>query len=291
MTSLALLLVILSAFGHSIWNYLTKSSRYKVTFLWLMLLASGIIYCLPFWYRVNKYPIPIQGWKYIFATVVIHSFYFTFLGLAYRRGDLSTVYPIARGITPALIPFLAFFLLREFPSTLGGVGIVLIVAGVQIVSLPGLTRSSLLRFWQDLHRGPVGFAFLTGLMTTFYTLVDRQGVQIVDPFVYIYLQMVLTGFVLMPWMIIRRTKEISYEWKVNKWRVGAVGLLCVGAYLMVLSAMRLPVKVSYVAAVRECSIIFSTLLGLLLLRENRGLQKLLCAIIIVVGIICISLAK
>lgn len=291
MTSLALLLVILSAFGHSIWNYLTKSSRYKVTFLWLMLLASGIIYCLPFWYRVNKYPIPIQGWKYIFATVVIHSFYFTFLGLAYRRGDLSTVYPIARGISPALIPFLAFFLLREFPSTLGGVGIVLIVAGVQIVSLPGLTRSSLLRFWQDLRRGPVGFAFLTGLMTTFYTLVDRQGVQIVDPFVYIYLQMVLTGFVLMPWMIIRRTKEISYEWKVNKWRVGAVGLLCVGAYLMVLSAMRLPVKVSYVAAVRECSIIFSTLLGLLLLRENRGLQKLLCAIIIVVGIICISLAK
>lgn len=291
MTSLALLLVILSAFGHSIWNYLTKSSRYKVTFLWLMLLASGIIYCLPFWYRVNKYPIPIQGWQYIFATVVIHSFYFTFLGLAYRRGDLSTVYPIARGISPALIPFLAFFLLREFPSTLGGVGIVLIVAGVQIVSLPGLTRSSLLRFWQDLRRGPVGFAFLTGLMTTFYTLVDRQGVQIVDPFVYIYLQMVLTGFVLMPWMIIRRMKEISYEWKVNKWRVGAVGLLCVGAYLMVLSAMRLPVKVSYVAAVRECSIIFSTLLGLLLLRENRGLQKLLCAIIIVVGIICISLAK
>lgn len=291
MTPLALILVFLSALGHSGWNYLAKASRYKVTFLWLMLLSSGVIYGIPFWYRLRSYPIPADGWPYILATVAIHSLYFSFLGMAYKHGDLSTVYPIARGTAPALIPFLAAIWLREFPSALGGVGITMVVIGIQVVGLPGLSRSSLIGFWQDLHRGPVGFAFLTGLMTTLYTVVDRQGVQRVDPFVYIYLQMVLTGFLLMPWIITRRRVEIRYEWKANKWRAGAVGLLCVGAYLMVLSAMRLPVKVSYIAAGRECSIIFSALLGIVVLNEPRGFQKIIGAAIVVLGIGFIVIAR
>lgn len=291
MTSLALILVLISAFGHSGWNFLTKSSRYKVSFLWLMLLASGVIYGIPFWYRLKNYPIPGNGWPYIIATIIIHSLYFSFLGMAYRKGDLSIVYPIARGTAPALIPFLAAMWLKEFPSILGAVGIILVVIGIQIVGLPGLSRSSLKHFWQNIHRGPVGFAALTGIMTTLYTLVDRQGVHRVDPFIYIYLQMVLTAFLLMPWMIIWKHKEVRYEWKANKWRAGAVGLLCVGAYLLVLSAMRLPVKISYIAAARECSIIFSTLLGVLILHEQRGLQKLIGAMVIVAGIIFISFAR
>jgi drug/metabolite transporter (DMT)-like permease len=293
MTSLALILVLSSALGHSGWNYLTKSSKHKVTFLWLMLMAAGVIYGIPFWYRLRSHPIPADGWPYILATGMIHSLYFSFLGMAYKRGDLSTVYPIARGTAPALVPFVAAVWLHEFPSGLGAIGIALVVVGIQIVGLPGLSRSSLNQFWQSLRHGPVGFALLTGLMTTLYTIVDRQGVQPdrVDPFVYIYLQMVLTAFFLMPWIITRRREEIHYEWTVNKWRAGVVGLLCVGTYLLILSAMRLPVKVSYIAAGRECSILFSTLFGTLLLHEPRGLQKLIGAVVIVLGIGCIAFAR
>ena len=291
MTLLALILVLSAALGHSTWNYLTKSSRYKVTFLWMMLIASGIIYGIPFWYRLRSHPIPVNGWSYILATALIHLLYFLFLGMAYKQGDLSTVYPIARGTAPALVPFVAAAWLNEFPSILGAVGIALVVIGIQIVSLPGLSRSSLGKFWRDLRHGPIRFAFLTGLMTTFYTVVDKQGVQRVDPFVYIYLMFVLTALFLTPWMITRRREEINYEWTKNKWRSGAVGLLCLGAYLLILSAMTLPIKVSYITAGRECSILFSTLLGTLLLREPRGLQKIIGAIVIVMGIGCIVFAR
>jgi drug/metabolite transporter (DMT)-like permease len=292
MTSLALTLVLLSALGHSSWNYLAKSSKHKVVFLWLMLIASGVIYGIPFWYRLRSHPIPADGWPYILATALIHSLYFTFLGMAYRHGDLSTVYPIARGTAPALVPFVAATWLHEFPSALGAGGIALVVIGIQIVGLPGLSRLSLARFWHDLSRGPVGFAFLTGLTTTLYTVVDRQGVQRVDPFIYEYLQFVLCALFLMPWMITRKREEIKYEWTANRWRAGIVGLVCFGTYLLVLSAMAMPgIKVSYITAGRECSILFSTLFGILLLREPRGLQKVIGAVIIVTGIGCIAFAR
>jgi len=293
MTTLALILILISALGHSSWNYLTKSSRHKVVFLWIMLIASEVIYGVPFWYRLQSHPVPTAGLPYILATCVIHALYFSFLGMAYRRGDLSTVYPVARGTAPALIPFVAMLWPGEFPSALGAAGIALVVMGIQIVSLPGLSRSALSQFWHDLSRGPVGFAFLTGLMTTAYTLVDRGGVQHarIDPLIYVYLQLVITALFLAPWMITSKRKEIRYEWTANKWRAGAVGLLCMGSYGLVLTAMALPVKISYIAAGRECSILFSTLLGILLLREPRGRQKVIGAVVIVLGIGCIAFAK
>ena len=135
-------------------------------------------------------------------------------------------------------------------------------------------------------------AFLTGLMTTLYTVVDRQCVRnSIDPFVYIYLQMVVTAFFLAPWMIARKREEIRYEWSAHKWRAGVVGLLCVGAYGTILWVMTLPVKISYIAAGRECSILFSSLLGIILLNEQRGLQKLVGASVIVAGIVCIIFAR
>ena len=157
MTSLALILVIFSALGHSVWNYLAKSSRHKVVFLWMMLIASGVIYGVPFWLRLRSHPIPADGWLYVLATCAIHSLYFSFLGMAYRRGDLSTVYPVARGTAPALIPFLAWIWLGkgERPSELGAAGIALVVMGIWVVGLPGFSRSSLRRFWQAQFRiGP-----------------------------------------------------------------------------------------------------------------------------------------
>ena len=291
MTPLALILVIISALGHSAWNYLTKSSKHKVVFLWLMLIASGIIYGIPFLWRLRSYPIPASGWPYVLATCTIHALYFSFLGMAYRRGDLSTVYPVARGTAPALIPFLAAAWLQEFPSRLGAAGIALVVIGIQIVSLPGFSGAALRRFWHDLSRGPVGLAFLTGLMTTLYTLVDRKGVQHIDPFVYIYVQMVVTAFFLAPWMIARKREEIRYEFLAHKWRAAVVGLLCVGAYGTILWVMTLPVKISYIAAGRECSILFSSLLGILVLNEQRGIQKLVGASVIIAGIVCITFAR
>ncbi|MFQ6003486.1 MAG: EamA family transporter, partial [Candidatus Zixiibacteriota bacterium] len=126
MTSTALIFILLAALLHATWNYLAKKSRDKLSFLWLFVLAAMVIYFVPFVYRLSSRNIPTDGWIYIFATGLIHAFYFWFLGAAYERGDLSTIYPIARGTAPVLVPFLAAGWLREFPSLLGAFGIGLV---------------------------------------------------------------------------------------------------------------------------------------------------------------------
>jgi len=291
MTSTALVLILLAAFLHSTWNYLAKKSYDKLSFLWLFLIAAMVIYFVPFVYWLRSHQIPMNGWIYILATGLIHAFYFWFLGAAYERGDLSTVYPIARGTAPVLVPFLAAGWLGEFPSVLGGLGIGLVAVGIYTINLPGFSLRSLLETWRAMRHGPVLLAFSTGIMTTLYTVVDKLGVQLVDPFIYIYLMFVLSVLFLAPWMFWRKRKELRDEWATNKRTIGIVGFMCLGTYLLVLSAMATPSKISYIAAGRECSIFFSALFGILLLKELHGLQKIAGAILIVLGVGCIAFAR
>ena len=291
MTPSALILILLAALLHATWNYLAKKSRDKLSFLWLFVLAAIVIYFLPFVYRLRSHHIPTNGWIYIFATGFIHAFYFWFLGAAYERGDLSTVYPIARGTAPVLVPFVAAGWLRESPSVLGAFGIGLVAVGIYTINLPNFSWRALLQVWRAMRRGPVLLAFSTGITTTLYTVADKQGVQSVDPFIYIYLMFVLSVLFLTPWMLLRKRKELRNEWMTNKRTIGLVGFMCLGTYLMVLSAMATPSKISYIAAGRECSIIFSALFGILLLKESHGRLKIVGAIVIVLGLVCIAFAK
>lgn len=291
MTTTALIFILLAALLHATWNYLAKKSRDKLAFLWLFLIVAMVIYFVPFVYRLRSHHIPTDGWIYIFATGLIHAFYFWFLGAAYERGDLSTVYPIARGTAPVLVPFVAAGWLREFPSVLGALGIGLVAVGIYTINLPDFSWRGSLQTWRAIRHGPVLLAFSTGIMTTLYTVVDKRGVQSVDPFIYIYLMFVLSVLFLTPWMLLRKRKELRNEWVNNKRTIGLVGFMCLGTYLLVLSAMATPSKVSYIAAGRECSIIFSALFGILLLKELHGRQKIVGAVVIVLGLVCIAFAK
>ncbi|MFQ6041634.1 MAG: DMT family transporter [Candidatus Poribacteria bacterium] len=291
MTPIALIFVLLAALLHATWNYLAKKSRDKFSFLWLFIIAAMIIYFAPFVYWLRSHHIPTDGWRYILATGLIHAFYFWFLGAAYERGDLSTVYPIARGTAPVLVPFLAAGWLREFPSLLGAFGIGLVALGIYTINLPDFSWGGIWQAWRAMRHGPVRLSFSTGVMTTLYTVVDKRGVQFVDPFIYIYLMFVLSVLFLTPWMLLRKRKELRNEWLTNKRTIGLVGVMCLGTYLLILSAMATPSKVSYIAAGREGSILFSALFGILLLKELRGRQKIVGAIVIVFGLVCIALAK
>ena len=291
MTTIALIFILMAALLHATWNYLAKKSRDKLAFLWLFVLTATVIYFVPFVYWLRSHHIPTDGWIYIFATGLIHAFYFWFLGAAYERGDLSTVYPIARGTAPVLVPFVAAGWLREFPSALGAFGIGLVAVGIYAINLPGFSWRGLLQTWRVMRHGPVLLAFSTGIMTTLYTVVDKRGVQFVDPFIYIYLMFVLSMLFLTPWMLLRKRKELQNEWMNNKRTIGLVGFMCLGTYLLVLSAMATPSKVSYIAAGRECSILFSALFGVLLLNELRGRQKIMGAVVIVLGLVCIAFAR
>jgi drug/metabolite transporter (DMT)-like permease len=290
MTGIALGIVLASAFLHAGWNYLLKTSDRKIVFIWWFLLASLVIYLPLFLYFYADAPIPHAGWICIVATGLIHAAYFWFMGGAYQRGDLSLVYPLARGSGPLIVPILAVILLREEITPLGGFGIGLIIAGIYCVHLRSFNHGAFLEPFRALRGGASLWAFFTGLMIAAYSLVDKVGVGLVYPPVYIYIMSLITWLALTPWILIRERSRLREEWKNRAGAIFIVGFFSSFTYLMILFALTMG-KVSYVAAVREVSIVLSAYFGVFYLREKHGLQKLIGAATIALGVVAIGLSR
>lgn len=290
MNGTALAIVLASAFLHAGWNYLLKKSDRKIVFIWWFLLLFAIIYFPMLLYFLPGTSIPPAGWSCIVASGLIHGAYFWFMGGAYQRGDLSLVYPLARGSGPLLVPMLAVALLGEEIAPLGGIGILFIIGGVYCVHLRSFTNTAFLEPFRALRGGASLWALFTGLAIAFYSLVDKVGVGLVDPPVYIYIMMLITWLTITPWVLIRERHGLKAEWRRRKGAIVVVGFLCGFTYLMVLFALTMS-KVSYVAAVREVSIVLSAYFGIVSLREKHGRQKLLGAVLITLGVIAIGVSR
>ncbi len=290
MSAVAMSIVLASAFLHAGWNYLLKKSERKIVFIWWFLLVCGIVYLPIFLYTFPKIAIPVQGWYCIVATGLIHGVYFWCMGGAYQRGDLSLVYPLARGSGPLFVPILATILLKEEISPLGMTGIALIVGGIYCVHLCSFTRSAFLEPFRALRHGASPWALFTGLAIASYSLVDKVGVGIVYPPVYIYLMFLITWLMITPWVLIRERRWLKSEWQSRKGSIVVVGFLSGFTYLMILFALQMS-KVSYVAAVREVSIVLSAFFGIAWLGEKNGRQKLIGAFFIMLGVIAIGLSR
>ncbi len=122
------------------------------------------------------------------------------------------------------------------------------------------------------------------------TLVDKVSVTIVYPPIYIYLMFVISLLLLSPYVLAKERLMIKKEWQINKVPILIVGFLDLFAYMMILFALRIS-KVSYVAAAREVGIVFSVLIGIMLLKEKNAPQKLAGAILITLGVIFIGLGS
>ena len=290
MSGLALGIVLASAFLHAGWNYLLKKSERKIAFIWWFLLMSMFLYLPVFLYYYPKAGIAPAGWLCIAATGIIHGIYFWCIGGAYQRGDLSLVYPLARGAGPLLIPILAMVLLREEVSPAGMMGIALIITGIYCVHLRSFTGAALLLPFRALRGGASLWAVCTGLSIAFYSLVDKVGVGLVYPPVYIYLMLMISWLMITPWVLIRERKWLVSEWQSRKGSAVVVGFLSGFTYLMVLFALTMS-KVSYVAAVREVSIVLSAYYGIVWLGESHGRQKLIGAVLITLGVVVIGLSR
>ena len=290
MSGLALGIVVFAAFLHASWNYLAKKSRNKLAFIWWAILFSVILFFPMFIYYWPSVTISATGWLCIAATGVLHAFYFWFMGRAYERGDLSLVYPLSRGSGPLFVPILAVVFINEQLSITGVLGIVLVIVGIFVIHLRAFSIESFLEPFRALRGGASLWALCTGGTIAGYSLVDKVGVANVHPPVYIYLMFVISLLLLSPYIFVKERVDLRKEWNINKMQILIVGFLDLFTYLMILFALQIS-KVSYVAAAREVSIVFSAFLGIMLLQEKHAPQKLTGAVLISLGVVLIGFSK
>jgi drug/metabolite transporter (DMT)-like permease len=288
MTLFSLALLVLAAVLHALSNALIKLSRDKLAFTWWMLTASAII-GLPLIFFVGDPP-PI-GWLLIIVSGLIEAVYFITLTRAYSLGDLSQVYPLARGSAPLFVLLWALLFLGEQPTPLGVIGIFTVVTGLYLVNLPSIAdwKRPLLGFRSTAAR----WALLTGLLISIYSSIDKVGMRYVDPLPYLYLFLVVTWIALSAqWLHPDRRAALRAEVQIDRRRVlsnaAAVAVLGGGAYALVLAALRLS-PVSYVSPVRELSVVIGAWIGVRFMGEQGGRLRIFAALLVALGIMIIAL--
>jgi drug/metabolite transporter (DMT)-like permease len=282
----ALALVVCAAVLHTVWNALAKRADNQFLFLWCsvsvataLLLPLGLL-------RLPAERAPTSGLPFVAASVIIHALYFWALGRAYRHGDFSRVYPMARGLGVALVPLVALPLFGEGLSWLGSLGVGLVVLGIAALgTLPPAPNASVAR----ASGAGTAWTLVTGLTIAAYSLVDKAGVTRLHPVPYIALMGVGLSVVLAP-LVLADRRALGREWR-RHWRTILVAsAMNLTSYLLVLFAFRLS-KVGYVVAARELSILFSAFIGSLWLGEGRLAPRLAGASVVLAGVVCVALAR
>jgi len=284
----ALLMVTAAALIHAAWNALAKRGRDQLAFLWAAQSLAGV-WLVPFaLWRLRIDGLPAAGVPYVVVTIVLHAVYFYTLGTAYRHGEFSLVYPVARGLGVAVVPVLAFVAWGERLSPLGVAGVGLVVAGIVGLHVTGVGAANLLGRLRASGAG-TGWALATGLVIAAYSVNDKVGVAHVHPVVYITLMGFGVTLLLAP-VVVRRRGALAREFATNWPALLIASGLTLTGYLLVLFAFRLS-KTGYVVAAREMSIVLSVLIGRVGLGEETSWRRLAGAALVFVGVACVALAR
>ncbi len=289
MTGVAFALVLASAMSHASWNFLLKRSEHKVAFLWSMAGVSFVVFLVPAVIFVYRDGIGWQGIAFGCVTALLHGAYGLALARGYQLGDLSIVYPIARGMGTALIPLAAVLLLGESISAWGGVGIGLVVLGVLFVQLQSLHPRDLRHPVRNMAGPATLMAILTGIFITCYSLWDKKALDYLAPATVNEFSM--AGYVLlMPPLVFREGRSsLVREWRERGLSIVAAGIMAPLGYVFVLVALTTS-RVSYVAPAREVGIVLGALLGVILLGEGYGRIRIFGSSFIVAGVLTLGLA-
>ena len=290
MTGLALTLVVLSAVAHATWNFLFKRGARQEVFIWWTQVSITTLLLPVAVALVWREPVSYPGWWFVLGTAIAHALYFVLLGRGYRYGDLSVVYPIARGTGPSLVPILGVVVLGETVAPVAIAGIVGVVSGIYVVHWWGQFSNVLRDPFRLVSEPGTRYALLTGTVIAAYSVWDKVGVRYVSPFAYMYLMSLGSAVFLAPYVWrAHGTAAMRAEWRSSYPRILAVSGLMFLAYGLVLSAFRIA-QVSYVSPAREVGIVMGVLLGVLVLKEPFGKGRILGSCLIVLGLVLIALA-
>jgi len=283
MSNLAFSLIIFSSVMHALWNLLVKQSHHKTVFIWWMFVSSGLMFSLLL--LLLRQPLPIPDSRVMLMALgggSCFALYHLLTGRAYSSGDISLTYPLCQ-TSMLYVPVWGMILLHERLSIIGGTGIALVALGTYSVQLQKFTLNELLRPFRNIGESSVRFALAAGFVYSIGVMFDKAGVQLYSPLYFTWL-MVFVMFTLMSINLLRDRYrgKVTAEWQAN-WKL----ILMSGPILMAsFIAFRYGLKmapVSYAVPIRQISILFGVLLGMLFLKESYGKIRLASAVLILLG--------
>ena len=279
MEPIAIILILSAAVMHAVWNAFVKMDGDRLMTMAVVISTTGLLAPL---LLLTGPPPALESWPYIVLSVLLNNAYFLFLIEAYRFGDLSQVYPIARGSAPLLVAVGAALFANEQLSIAGLAGIFIISAGtISLVWGSGLRMSA--------EKRSIIFALLTGLMIASYTIIDGIGVRLSgNPASYIGWLFILSPLPIAFIAILRRRGE-AIVYIRNNWKLAVLGgALNLGSYGLSIWALNLA-AMAHVSAMRETSVIIAALIGTQLLGESFGKRRILAAMVVAIGVVLITL--
>ena len=281
MTTGVFAMVLGAALFHAVWNALVKVNADRLVMIAIMQMSQVAVAMLvvPF----VAFPTP-ESWPYIWASTALNTAYFVFLINAYRYGDLSHVYPIARGSAPLIVAVISVAIVGETLNRQAALSVVLIALGIMSLTLA---------------RGAGGFrepkamlyALGTGVFIAGYTVVDGLGARLADSaHSYTFWVHLLNGIPITLLALYLRRGQVFVSVR-KSWKLGVLaGIVSLLAYWIVIWAMT-QAPMALVSAVRETSMVFAVLFGVFFLKERLNLARLASIGTTLIGTVMLKMSK
>jgi drug/metabolite transporter (DMT)-like permease len=271
---LALGFIALAAVLHAAWNILLKTAGDPLRTATTGVIAASAVLAplvLVAWIATGQPAVPPEAWAVGIMSGVVETAYFVFLAAAYRRGDLSVVYPLARGSAPLFAVAVGVIILGERLPAVSWLGVGLLLAGLLVVQRPWRIAGT-----RGTERAAAGFAILAGVMIAGYSSLDRVGVQLAPAWLYAAILWPVCGLGLLVVAWLRpRVAGGAYappDVPLDVPRAVAGGLLTFTAYGFVLAALsRAPLVI--VAPLRESAVLLTSTWGIVRLGEAAGRRE------------------
>jgi len=280
MENFVFLAVLFAAACHAGWNALIKVGLDPLSTTTLISLGAGLVALV----LVPLVGVPASAaWPWLIASVIVHLCYFASLIESYRTGDLGQVYPIARGSAPLMTAAATTVFIGEKLSLIGWTGILLLVAGVLLLSARGGRELA------EVDRRAIGFALFTALTICAYSVVDGIGGRLsANPNAYSLWLFIGIAVVMLPYAIYRDGPDVIPAMR-RFWRRGLAGgalqLLSYGIAIWAMTAA----PIAIVATLRETSVLFGAVIAVVVLKEPLRAARVVAACLIVCGLILIRL--
>ena len=273
MTLTVFLAVLGAALLHATWNAAVKTGANKQSSMLILTVWQGVMGTMVVIWR----PLPLpEVWPWLIASGVVHMFYQLFLAYAYEQGDLSRVYPLARGSAPMMVMVFSIFALPDVVGPMEFLGVTVLGLGIVLMAWGALASGE--------NRKLIPFALGAACATASYTVIDGMGARIGgDPLTFVGWLLLMSAFFYVPAILFLKGTAV-FRAPRKDWMLGTfTGSASLAAYGIAVWAMT-QAPIALVAALRETSILFAVLIGWLVFGDKMNAGKAIAALLIVIGV-------